>query len=91
MLVKWSPVEGANYYEVAIHGPDGYFFKQEVLPLNLEGHQYVLSGLWHNAEHEIFVLEMQLKKMTGQKPAECCKEIDSFEEEICYDSEDEIV
>ena len=55
MLVKWSPVEGANYYEVAIHGPDGYFFKQEVLPLNLEGHQYVLSGLRHNAEHEISI------------------------------------
>ena len=44
-----------------------------------------------NAKKKIFVLEMQVKKLTGQKPAECCKEIDSFEQEICYDSEDELV
>ena len=45
----------------------------------------------YQCEKENFRARDATEKMTGQKPAECCKEIDSFEEEICYDSEDEIV
>lgn len=44
-----------------------------------------------NAKKKIFVLEMQLKKLTNQKPVDCCTKVKAREVEIAYDSGDESV
>jgi len=69
MLIKWSQVEGANYYEIEIYGAEGFYQKHEVLPLNLAGHMYVAKGLKHNTEHRITIRAFN-KFVDGSKTTE---------------------
>lgn len=54
-IIKWSQVEGAEYYIVMITGPGDYTQEQKVRPLTLEGHTFTPTGLTHNAKHDITI------------------------------------
>ena len=54
-IIKWSQVEGAEYYIVNITGPEDFLKTQKIKPKTLEEHVYQPTGLRHNAKHDITI------------------------------------
>ena len=69
MLINWSQVEGASYYEIEIEGKNQFYQTHDVTPKNLEEHSYMATGLKHNAEH-IITITAHNKFTDGSKTSE---------------------
>ena len=54
-IIKWSQVEGAEYYIVEIRAADGFYKADKVRPLSLEDHVDRPTGLQHNTKHDITI------------------------------------